>query len=80
MSPFVFLQACGAVFKDKDSGLPLDGDSSQDTSQFINELLERLHDENGTADVEKPNLVQDLFNVQKAAKVSPCRSNSTKRV
>ncbi len=42
VSPFMFLQACGALFKDED-GNPLNGDSSQDTSQFINELLKRLH-------------------------------------
>lgn len=38
VSPFVFLQAYGAIFKDDDSR-PLNGGSSQETSQFINELL-----------------------------------------
>lgn len=79
VSPFVFLQAFGTLFKDKDTGIPLDGGSSQDTSQFVDELLERLHEENRTADAEKPSLVQDLFNVQKAVKVGPCRRKSSKR-
>lgn len=81
VSPFVFLQACGVLFKDE-SGKPLNGDSPQDTSQFINELLVRLHEEEmveriSKADAEKPSFVQDLFNVQQGTKVSHhCRKTT----
>ena len=38
VSPFVFPHAYGAICKDDDNR-PLNGGSSQETSQFINELL-----------------------------------------
>ena len=74
VSPFVFLRAFGTLFKGED-GLAMNGDSSQDTSQFINELLKRLHEEETVkrtiiADAEKPGFVQDLFNLQESTKVS----------
>lgn len=74
MSPFEFLQACGTIFKDENDK-PLNGDSSQDTWHFINELLKRLDEEdnfkrNNKADAAKPSFVQDLFSVEDGAKVS----------
>ena len=68
LSSFMFLQACGAIFRDDDR--PLDGDSSQDTSHFTNELLKRLHEEQQQADFEKPSCVEDLFNVLEGVTVS----------
>lgn len=74
MSPFGFLQACGTIFKDE-KDKPLNGDSSQDTWQFTNDLLKRLHEEDtmkriGKADAAKPTFVQELFSVQEGVKVS----------
>lgn len=65
MSPFGFLQACGTILQDENDNL-LNGDISQDTWHFINELLKRLDEE----DTVKPSVVQDLFRVSDAVKVS----------
>ena len=58
----------------------MNGSSSQDSSEFINELLKRLHEEEMAkceADDEKPILVQNLFNVQEGTKVSHhCRKTT----
>ena len=81
VSPYVFLEACGTHFKDE-KGHPLNGDTSQDAAQFINELLKRLHDEEimertEIADAQKPSVVQKLFHVQEGKKVSHyCRKST----
>ena len=73
VSPYAFLQACGSVFQDE-KGCPLNGDTSQDTSQFLDELLKRLHDEEmmerADTDTGKSSFIEELFHVQSGAKVS----------
>lgn len=83
VSPYVFMQACGALFKDE-YGSPLDGNTVQDAAQFLSELLKRLHDEEiveGTeiADPEKSSFVQELFHVQAVKQVSHRCCESTCR-
>lgn len=70
VSSFVFLQACGVLFEDK--GVPLDGETMQDTMHFLGELLKQLDHEERAAqaeDVYSPTLVEDLFGVDVATKV-----------
>ena len=74
MSPYAFLQACGSIFKD-DDGRPLNGDTSQDTSQFLDELLKRLDEEEKIeraklADTGKSSFIEELFHVQSRVEVS----------
>ena len=80
VSPRKFQQACGLLFRDE-IDRPLNGDTSQDTAQFINELLKRLDDEEivertNTADAKKPSVIQELFHVETGTNVSPhcCKS------
>ena len=81
ISPYVFMQACGALFEDED-GSPLDGETEQDAAHFLNALLKRLRDEEimeGTeaADPGKPSLIDELFQVERGETVShPCRKNT----
>ena len=74
VSPRKFLQACGLLFRDE-KDRPLNGDTFQETAQFINELLKRLHDEEnvkriGTADAMEHSFIQELFHVEVGTKVS----------
>lgn len=81
LSPREFLHACGVVFRDE-KGRPLNGDTPQDTAQFILELLKRLHDEEimectKKADATKSSLVKELFHVKGGNKVSRFCGKST---
>ena len=81
IDPREFLHACGVVFRDE-KGRPLNGDTPQDTAQFIIELLKRLHDEDimertEKADAAKSSMVKELFHVKRANKVSRYCGKST---
>ena len=81
ISPREFLHASGVVFRDEE-GRPLNGDTPQDTAQFIIELLKRLHDEEimectEKADAAKSSLVKELFHVKGGNKVSRYCGKST---
>ena len=74
ISPREFLHACGVVFRDENNS-PLNGDTPQDTAQFIIELLKRLHDEEvmectEKADAAKSSIVEELFHIRGGNKVS----------
>ena len=80
VQPRKFQQACGLLFRDE-MNRPLNGDTPQETAQFINELLKRLHDEEimeraDTADAKEPSVIQELFHVERGTNVSPhcCKS------
>lgn len=66
-SPFKFLQAFGTLYSDDKS--PLNGETSQEAKQFVDELLQRLKEEQELQSVmedntEKPTLVQELFGIK----------------
>ena len=81
--PRMFQEACGALFQDE-KNRPLNGDTAQDTAQFINEVLRRLHDEEimertEKADADKPSFVEELFGVRRGMTVSHHCHKSTCR-
>ena len=82
ISPREFLHACGVVFQDENNH-PLDGDTPQDTAQFIIELLKRLHDENimectEKADAANSSIIEELFHVRGGNEVSRHCGKSTR--
>ncbi len=72
VSPFEFLQAFGTLFRGSENK-PLNGETSQDANDFVDELLSRLHDEE-TGVIEGhlagSTLVQELFGVRTRVNVS----------
>lgn len=66
-SPFKFLQAFGTLYSD--DGSPLNGETSQEANDFVDELLQRLKEEQKLQfimedDAEKSTLVQELFGIK----------------
>ena len=69
------------VFRDENNQ-PLNGDTPQDTAQFITELLKRLHDEEimectEKAETKKSSIIEELFHVKGGNKVSRHCGKST---
>ena len=61
ISPIVFCRAFGSLEQDWD-GLPLDGSTSQDASDFLMRLLHRVQaEETGEGMHRDPSVVQKLF-------------------
>lgn len=69
VSPYVFMQAYGTLFKNGDEAL--DGESQQEARHFLDLLLTRLDGEASPAYIPnpKPSLVNDLFNVDTETQV-----------
>ena len=81
ISPREFLNACGVFFRDENNH-PLDGDTPQDTAQFIIELLNKLHDEEvmertKQGDAANSSIVEELFHVKGGNEVSSHCGKST---
>ena len=72
ISPFVFQQAFGTLMKD-DEGESMDGEKSEDSHQFLAQLLGRLRQEelmSRETGPEAPTVVEKVFGVRTAAKVT----------
>lgn len=68
----MFAQACGTLML-SDFGEPFNGEQSEECRQFLDRLLNRLHEEEmnaRTQNFDDPSLVQELFEVSSVRKVS----------
>ncbi len=73
ISLFKFLQAFGTLFRD--DGKLSNGETSQEAKHFVDELLQRLEEEEKEqaileGDLNKPTLVQELCGVKTSKHVS----------
>lgn len=69
VSPVLFCQAFGTLEKDWD-GLPLDGTTSQDASDFLMRLLHRIQaEEKSKGKFQNQSVVQKLFGGQTESSV-----------
>ena len=72
ISPFLFQQAFGTLFK-SDEGKPMNGETSEDSAQFLAILLRELEQEELTrrkTKSEEPTVVESVFGVTVAGRVA----------